>query len=358
MSGHDDSGEKTEQPTAKRLRDARREGDVPKSSDLSHTATTLVWTLLIAGLGGYYADRLGGLLELAWTKVDLTSPDALLDVGVAAAYAAVVLTVLPIGVVAVCGMLVEFLQVGPVFAPKRIAPQPARLSPGDGLKRVFSLDNLVEVAKALIKTAILATVILLVLQHYLTDILELPGAGLGAYMDLDRRLLLVLCTWIVVLFAFLSIGDRLFQNYRHRKRLRMSKHDLRQERKEEDGDPHTRGQRKRLHKQWATQNARQAAREATAVVVNPVHIAIAIQYEPERTALPLVTAKGEGHLARLMRLEAESAGVPVIRDIPLARALHFKAEEQELIPEEFFDAIVEVIACAERFRASGTEPSH
>ncbi len=350
MSNDDGTGEKTEQPTEKRLRDARREGDIPRSQDLGHTVTTLVWTLLLLGFSGYAASRVGGLLDFAWTQVDLTSPTALRDVGWAAARTLVILTIIPIGVVAFCGVLVDFLQNGALFAPKRITPQFSRLNPASGFKRVFSIENLFEIAKSLVKTLIIGTLLVLLAKRYLPDILELPAAGLTAYVDLDRRILITLCAWIVVLFAFVSIADRLFQKFSHRRRLRMSKDDVRRERKQEDGDPQTRGQRKRLHRQWSTQDARQAAREATALVVNPTHIAVAIRYEPEETPVPVITAKGEGNLAKLMRREAEEAGVPVIRDVPLARALSFHGEEDELVPEQFFDAVAEVIAWAERVR--------
>jgi len=351
MSDDSGTGQKTEQPTEKRFRDARREGDVAKSHDLTQTATLLVWMLLLVALGGFYADRLGGLLEFAWTEIDITSHDAMRTVGIAAAKAAVLLSILPLAIAGLCGVLIEFLQIGPVFAPKRLTPQAERLNPANGFKRVFSLDNLVELAKSISKTAILLALIILVGKHYLADILELPASGLGAYVGLDRKLLLMLCAWVVVLFAFLSIGDRLYQSYSHRKRLRMSKYDIKRERKDDEGDPHTRGERKKLQRQLATQNAQKAAREATALVVNPTHIAIAIWYEPEQTAIPVLTAKGEGNLAQLMRREAEQAGVPIIRDIRLARALHYRCEEDEFIPEDFFDAVAEIIACAERFRA-------
>lgn len=346
----DTGGEKTEQPTAKRLRDARRDGDVPKSQDLNHTLTTLVWTLVVAGLSGFAADRVGGLLDFAWTELDLSSPTALRDVGVAALKTFALLTILPLAIVALCGVFADFLQVGAMFAPKRIMPQGSRLNPANGFKRMFSSENLFELAKSLLKTLMLAAVLVWLIKHYLPDIMRLPAAGLHAYIGLDKRMLLTLGACIVVLFAFVSIADRLFQNYSHRKRLRMSKSDVKREHKEDQGDPQLRGQRKRLHRQWSQQDARQAARNATALVVNPTHIAIAIFYEPGQTAVPTITAKGEGHLAQMMRREAEEAGVPVIRDVPLARSLNFCAEEDDFIPEEFFDAVAEVIAWAERTR--------
>jgi type III secretion protein U len=351
MSQQDEgTGEKTEQPTDKRLRDARRDGDVPRSNDLTHTATTLVWTLLLLGFSGYAADRVSALLEYSWTQVDLTSPTVLRDVGWAAAEALVVLSMIPLGIASLCGVVVEFLQTGGVFATKRITPQMSRLNPASGFQRIFSIDNLFEISKSLAKTLILVALVFFVIRHYLPDILKITEAGLTAYVGLDRRLLLMLSAGVVVIFTFVSIADRLFQTYSHRRRLRMSKADVRREHKQEEGDPQLRSHRKRLQRQWTNQDARKAAREATALVVNPTHIAVAILYEPETTAIPMITAKAEGALAQLMRREAEEAGVPVIRDVPLARALNYHGEEDEFIPEEYFDAVAEIIAWAERVR--------
>jgi type III secretion protein U len=349
---NDSTGEKTEQPTEKRLRDARREGEVAKSHDLSHTVTTLVWALVLAGLSGFCAQRIGALVEHTWSGVDLAAPGAVSEIGWSAAKTAVLLSVIPLALVGLAGALAEFVQTGVIFAPKRIAPQMSRLNPAGGLKRVFSFDNVLEIVKSLVKTAVLGALILLLMRHCLPDILEVPAAGITAYVGLDRRLMLTLFAWVVALFAFISIFDRLLQRYRHRKRLRMTKEEVRRERKEQEGDPHTRGHRRRLHRRWATQDAREAARGATALVVNPTHIAIALLYEAERTPVPVITAKGEGNLARLMRIEAEHAGVPVIRNVPLARALNFNADEDDLIPEEYFEAVAEVIAWAEKLRAT------
>jgi type III secretion protein U len=315
-----------------------------------------VWTLLLAGLTSFAGDRIGALLDFSWTQTDLSSPSALRDIGFAALKTFALLTVVPLAIVAACGALVDFLQVGALFAPKRVTPQVSRLNPANGFKRMFSSDNFFELAKSLSKTLLLGAVLFWLMKHYMPDILRLPAAGLQAYIGLDRRMLLVLGASIVVLFAFVSIADRLFQNYSHRKRLRMSKSDVKREHKEDQGDPQLRGQRKRMHRQWSAQDARQAARNATAVVVNPTHIAIAILYDPAQTAVPTITAKGEGNLARLMRREAQEAGVPVIRNVPLARSLNFYAEEDDFIPEEFFDAVAEVLAWAERMRR-GEAPS-
>src|SRR5262245_6337376 len=233
MSSNEDAGQKTEEPTPKRLRDARRDGDVAKSRDLGQTVSTLVWIALLAGLSGFFAKRIGTLLEFAWTELDLSSPTAMADVGAAAIKTFLLLTVLPLGIVSVIGVFAEFLQVGPVFSFKRIAPQGSRLSPGEGFKRVFSMDNIFEMAKSLFKTALLGSLVFFILRHYLPDMLEVPAAGMSAYIGLDRRLILVLGASIVGLFAFISVADRVYQNYSYRKKLRMTKSDVRREQKED-----------------------------------------------------------------------------------------------------------------------------
>jgi type III secretion protein U len=299
-----------------------------------------------------FADRTSGLFEFALSRVDLDAPNAMSEIGMAALKTFLILTVVPLGIVGAIGMLTEFLQVGVVFAPKKITPDMTKLNPADGLKRVFSMDNLFELAKSILKTTLLATLIVLVIRHYLADILEVPAAGMTAYIGLDQRLIVALGGWTVLLFAFISIADFIYQKYSHRKRLRMSKADVKREHKQEEGDPHLRHQRKALQRQWSRQNVREAAREATALLVNPTHIAVAIRYEPEETAVPMITAKGEGDLAKLMRQEAEAAGVPIIRDVLLARALNYYGDEEDFIPEEYFDAVAEIIAWAERVRGT------
>jgi len=357
MSSNDDSGEKTEDPTDKRLRDARRDGDVPKSKDLSQTVSILLWIGVLTGLSTFFSGRLGALFQYAWTEVDLASPHAMASIGSAAAKTFLMLTIVPLAIVSLGGVLIEFLQAGPVFAPKRISPDASKLSPGAGIKRIFSIDNVFELAKSLLKTALLATLTYLVLKHYLTDIIAVSASGIESYVGLDRRILLMFCGSMIVLFLFVSVGDFVYQKYSYRKRLRMSKSDVKREHKQDQGDPHLRGQRQRLQRQWAKQNPKQAAREATALLVNPTHIAVAILYQPEETAVPVITAKGEGNLALLMRREAEDAGVPIIRDIPLARALHYRTDEDDFIPEEYFDAIAEIIAWAERVRGTDAAQS-
>lgn len=351
----DDSGEKTEKPTAKKLKDARKEGNVAKSQDLSHTATTLIWALLFAGLGGFYADRLGSLLQQAWVEIGELSPQAIVALSSSAAQTLLWLTVLPLALASVVGILVEFMQAGPVLSFKKITPQGSHINPAEGLKRVFSMDNLFEVFKAIAKTLVIMAIVTLLLLTHLDEILQLPRRDVLSYAKVDHYLLLWLMAWVVALFLFFSIADWLYQKFSHEKKLRMSMHDIKEEHKEQEGDPQIKGKRKQIHKQLATQNVQQAAQRASAVVVNPTHIAVALYYQPEETVVPMITAKGEGDMARLIREAAEDAGVPVMRNVLLARQLNYRGDEDDFVPQDLFDAVAEVLAWAERVRQEASE---
>ncbi len=347
MSDDSGTGEKTERPTSKRLQDARKEGNVPKSKDLSQTVTTLIWALLLIGLSGFFSDRIGALLEQAWVDVGEVSITTVASLGFSALKTLLWLTLVPLGLVGAVGILSEFLQAGPVLSFKKIIPRFDTLNPAQGLKRIFSLDNIFETGKSIFKTAVLIAVTLFLVLNHLNDLINLMRNEVTDYAELLRRLLFLLMSWIVALFLFFSILDWFYQKFSHLKKLRMSKYDIKREHKDQEGDPQLKGKRKQLHRQWANQNARRAAREASAIVVNPTHIAVALFYRPEETVVPIITVKGEGPVALMIRSAAEEAGVPIVRNIPLARALNYRGDEDDFVPEDLFEAVAEVLAWAE-----------
>ena len=351
MSQQDsNTGEKTEKPTPKRLRDARKEGNVAKSRDLSQTVTTVAWALILFGLGGFFVDRMGALQEQSWRSIPDLSTQALIELCVTAGITLLWLTVLPLALVSAVGILIEFLQAGPVMSFKKIAPNFSALSPASGVKRVFAMDNFVEVFKAMLKTGVLLTITIALLLIFLDDVIKLPQTNLLAYIALDKHLLFLLTLWVAILFVALSIADWFYQRFSHERKLRMSKYDIKKEHHNQEGDPQIKGKRKQLHRQWANQSLQQAARTASAIVVNPTHVAVALYYDPEETVVPMITVKGEGPVAKLIRETAEEACVPIMRNVPLARALNFHGEEDDFIPEDYFEAVAEVLAWAEHVR--------
>lgn len=346
------TGEKTEKPTAKKLRDARREGQVAKSRDLTQTLLMLAWVIVLLALAGVTGERLAELLQSTLLEIGKLEPGSNRRVGVAALEALVGLTLAPLAIVAVVGIFCEFLQVGPVVAPKRIAPKASHLSVTQGLKRIFAVDNLFETAKSLVKTAVIVAVAATIALFSLNTLLVMPRSDPVTAFRASGGLIVLLFVAVSILFVFVSLADWLYQRYSFEKKQRMSKQDVKRENKEQDGDPQTRGARRSLHREWATRSAARAARRANVVVVNPTHIAVALYYRKRETIAPVVSAAGQGTLARVIRQQAEAAGVPVIRSVGLARALSRRCAVDDLVPDDLFDAVAEVIAWAEEIVAT------
>ena len=359
MAGGSDSGDKTEKPTPKKLQDARKKGDVSKSKEVTSTVVLILWlglgALAVTYAGARFAalwDMLFATIGQGWETAGFAG--AARDIGAKASELAVMLVAMLLVPVAAVGTLADFLQIGPVLAFEKIKPNLEHLNPVEGFKRMFSMDNVIEVVKAVVKTALLFVVGWLLVKSALPEIVMLarsPDASAQALSGFIWSLTLKLMTWTVALFAGLSLLDAAYQNYSFMKKMRMSMRDIKQEMKESEGDPHIKGKRRQMAQEWSQSNAAQAARGAAALVVNPTHIAIAIDYDRELNPVPTIAAKGEGHIARAMRQAAEEAGVPIVRNIPLARDLLKRGEIGEIIPSDLFDIIAEVILWAREVRA-------
>lgn len=354
MAGKNDSGEKTEQPTPKRLRDARKKGDVPKSKDATAAVGLLVWVALFGLALPWVGGRLVALAQscmqvatglragepAALVSLTLQGGRTLLEVSLAALLPAVLV-----------GVAVEYLQAGPVFATDKLSPKASSLNPVEGFKRMFSLDNLIEVGKNLAKIALVAVLVYRGMRSEAGQWLRLAqaehGGLLAAQLQHAFRDALVAVTVAFLLIAGL---DMAWQRFRYLKKMRMSLRDIRQEVKDAEGDPIIKGQRKQMHQEWSQQGAAQAARGATALVVNPTHLAIAIQYDRVVCPVPVVSALGEEDTARAMREAAAEAGVPVLRNRRLARTLWSGSKVGEAVPVELFDVVAELVLWARECR--------
>jgi type III secretion protein U len=344
------SADQTEKPTPKRLKDARKDGDVPKSKELTATVGVLCWFILTWLTLSVAQARLSALFALAFAAIGQVGQGPVPALWIPALRTLVLICLPLLLAAAAIGLLIEFLQVGGIFAPKRLAPNTGRMNPVEGLNRMFSQDNLIEVVKSIVKTAALAAIFVLVLLRLLPEILRLP---LGRPEDMSAahwHALLWMAVWTVGVFFLLAAGDVAYQRYAFLRKMRMSRRDIRQEFRDTEGDPYIKQRRRQLHQDWAQQNMLEAVRKSSAVVVNPEHIAVAILYEPGTTALPVVSAKGEDYEAQLIREAAEEAGVPIMRNVELARGLHENVAVDEYVTAEFFQAIAELLRWAESVR--------
>lgn len=350
MADKNDGGGKTEHPTPRKLQDARKKGNVPKSKDVTSVVELLVWLALAAWGLPWAALELVTLVQAGLAAIGQPFDQAASTLGRMAWRTLLALTALALLPVALVGVLTEFLQAGPVFAADKLTPKMAHLDPVEGIKRMFSLDNLVELVKSMAKTALLGVIGWLVaatLWPQLPWLFTARGPVVGtALWEVSRQML----GWTTALFVLVSVLDATWQRHRFMKKMRMSRRDLKQESKDAEGDPHVRQQRQQAHQEWSQQHATQAARQAHVLVVNPTHVAIAIDYDREACPVPTVRAKGEDHVARAMREAAEVAGVPIVRNVGLARTLLADGEVGELVPAELFDIIAEVILWSHEVR--------
>lgn len=350
MSGSDDSGDKTEKPTPKKLKDARKKGDIAKSKDVTSTAGLMTLLVLAAMALPLLGDRLAALVNASFAVLHEPFSVALPRLGRQAVETLLMLVGLVALPVAVIGVLIEFLQAGPVLTIEKLKPKMENMNPAKGIKRVFSMDNLMELVKSILKTAVVGVIAWLTMKMLLPQLPDLVHGGAASVGSALWNASWTLIAWAVGTFVLVSALDAAWQRYSFMKKMRMSMRDIRQEVKDAEGDPHVKQQRMQLQQEWAQQGASQAAAGAHVLVVNPTHVAIAIDYHRERCPVPTVTAKGEDDDALAMRRAAQEAGVPVLRNIQLARQLLADVETGDIVPAELFDLIAAVILWAQDVR--------
>ncbi|WP_052772932.1 type III secretion system export apparatus subunit SctU [Luteimonas sp. FCS-9] len=356
MAEQNEGADKTEKPTSKKLKDARKEGNVSKSRELTSTVLVMGW--LVGGwlLMGFMFRRVSGLFEQALQVMNQPFDVALRTIVPLAAQVFLSMT-LPLLLMAVLlGLLVEFLQVGPVASMKKVTPDLSKMNPVSGIKKMFSMDNLVELVKSLFKSAGLIAIGGFVLWGMIPSLLNLPFAQPASIGSAIWHALKWIGIWTIFVFFFVSALDASYQKFSYIKKLRMSRRDIKQEVKENEGDPYVKQRRKQLHQEWSQQNMLNAVRGSSVVVTNPTHIAVALQYEQGTDDLPLVVAKGEGHMAEEIRRVAEESGVPILQNVPLARGLNARVEIDDYIGNEFFEAVAQVLYWAEGMRSGEARP--
>ncbi len=337
--------DRTHAPSERRRLRAREEGQVALSRELV-IAAGLAGAALFMTLGMVTtAERLGFRLRDALMSLNASPDQAIKQAAMAFAGAVgpLLLTIVLAGSASV------LLQTRFLLTTHALIPDPARLDPRRGLKRVFGVDNLVESLKALAKLAFLAWAVWAALSPLLTS---LPTAVFwlpGTLMDrISRALthLLFLVLGAQMTIALLDIG---WTRWRFSQRLRMSREDLRQETKESDGDPRVKARLRQLRLSRARRRMMAAVAKATVIVTNPTHYAVALAYERGGAAAPRIVAKGMDEVAARIRHAAERAGVPLVTNPPLARALHAMPLDAQ-IPAEYFKAVAEIIAYVWRIR--------
>jgi type III secretion protein U len=338
--------EKTHDPTPHRLDEARRRGEVVFSVDVASAAVFA----LVAGALWLGGPALFGALRGLWLQA--SAPDLL---GHPERYLAQllshtmqVLLLVSVGVAglaALAGALASFFQVGGLLAWERITPNLQRLNPAEGLQRVFSVNNLVNLAKMLLKTALLGAVVWVVIHGALPTALKLGHLAPGATLQVGARLLLTAFAWAGLVYLLLGAIDYLHVRHEFMKRLRMSIDELRQEHKDMEGDPVNRSRRRAAHQEAVYATLADRVKAASAVI-HSRRVAVALQYLGEQD-LPRVIARGEGERAAQIRRAAGEALVPMEFEPALAERLYDEVPEDRAVPRPLYGPVARLLRWAE-----------
>ncbi|WP_049623797.1 flagellar biosynthesis protein FlhB [Frateuria defendens] len=346
MAEHDDDQERTEQPSEKRLREAREKGDVPRSRDLSGALVVLagVAALLATGPEAFaHARRIYGL-GLDYGREALFS-DALPARALGLALREATALFAPVALATVLATFAAPMLIGGLnLSGQALQPKLERLDPIAGLGRIFALRGLVELGKSLLKLLLIGAVLVMVMLHWEREMMATGRGAVAAGIALSLGLLGRAALLFGAILALIGGLDALYQKFDHGKRLRMTRQELRDEAKETEGNPELKGRIRRVQHELARRRMMQELPKADVVVTNPTHFAVALRYDEGRSGAPRVIAKGVDLVAQQIRAAAADHRIPLVEAPPLARALYATTALGREIPVALYVAVAQVLA--------------
>jgi len=346
MSEDTDDSQKTEDPTSKRLDEARKEGQVPKSQEFNHLLMILALTLAVLLFGQFMGKQiaslalpfieapdqiptdLGHLLSIAWRMLGI-----LLLAGAA-----------PLVLALLAAFGASYLQFGLLWSAQSMMPSLDKISPLAGFKRIFSLRSVTELLKGILKIGIVAAVVGAFVMPNVGDLHRLIGMDMIQLIAVISDKVHVLLIGVFAVMAVIATADILYQRFEYLKNLRMSRQELRDEFKQIEGDPLVKGRLRQLRMERARRRMMGEVPNADVVVTNPTHYAVALKYDQSAMSAPKVVAKGTDKVAQRIREVATEAEVPIIENPPLARGLYAAVAIDQEIPPEYYKAVAELIS--------------
>jgi len=338
--------EKTEEASGRKLEQARERGNVPRSRELASLAVLLMSAGVISFLGVFMFQGLQRVMHngLRFGLADVASPAMMgRDLMQASLDGLVLFLPLALGVV-IAAVAANLMISGWVFSPKALEADFSKLNPFPGISRMFSRQALVELFKALMKGGLIAGVAGWMIWHQREGILTLSAEPLEAAAGHFAKIILFTFLAAAAAFSFIVALDVPFQIWNYHHGLRMSKEEVRQEAKETEGDPQIKARIRALQRETARRRMMQAVPKADVVVTNPLHFAVALKYDENAMAAPVVLAKGAQLVAERIKQLARENRVPIVAAPPLARALHRHVEVGAAIPATLFTAVAQVLA--------------
>src|SRR5215217_2556982 len=349
-----DQESKTEDPSQRKLEEAHKKGDVAKSQEVT-TWFMLVGTAIVcANMAPWVAQQVSEPLQIILMNADQFDVDG---AGFGAffnglAFAMIGAVMAPLGVLYVCGIVANLVQHAPLFSAEPITPKFSKVSPLAGAKRLFSGEALVNFGKGLLKIGIVGTVVFMVVWPERDRLDTMMTADPIIILADVQEMAVKIITAVLIVVTLIAGADFFYMRQKWWKRQMMTMQETRDEYKQMEGDPHVKGRIRQLRQEKARKRMMAAVPDATVVVTNPTHYAVALKYEKSMGA-PKCVAKGADAVALRIRAVAKEADVPIIENPPLARALYASVDVDEDIPGEHYKAVAEIIGFVMRLKHGG-----
>jgi flagellar biosynthetic protein FlhB len=338
------SAEKTEEPTPKKIQDARNKGQVWRSKDLTAVAAYLVAVGVLKATWGSFEAGASQLFAFAFEEV--AHPERLgeaIPEAIFLGLRTIAVMSLPVVVAAAAmGALVEFLVVGPLFTTEPLIPRLEKLNPLPGLKNLFSKRQMVELLRSMAKIVIACVVVYGVVADALPEVVLSMRTGAAGFKVVLGELVFRISVRVGLLFVAFALTDVWWQRRAYLKDMRMSKEEVKREYRESEGDPHHKARRRQMALEILEGAQIEAVKGADVIVINPSHVAVALQYRRHLDRAPRVVCRGVDRHAEAIKALAREHGVPLVRDVPLARAL-LEVEVSEEIPEALYEGVAAVL---------------
>jgi len=361
MAENDDAQEKTESATPKRLEDARRKGQIPRSRELSAAAVTMSGAAALYMMGSQIAGKMYELMErsLTLSREQALDSTQMIPTLTSAAMDGLKMAAPVLGIICLAAILAPLALGGWAFSTESLMPQFKRLNPLSGVKRIFSSRAVIELVKALAKFGVVALIAVLVLWSDVTALLNLGqeplNQAISHTISLAGKALIAITAGLLIIAGI----DVPYQLYTHAKQLKMSRQEIREEHKESEGSPEVKGRIRQLQQQMARQRMMQDVPKADVIVTNPTHFAVALRYDEKRMRAPIVVAKGVDLVAARIREVAAEHNVPIFEAPPLARVLYKNVDIGGEIPSAVYQAVAQVLTYVFQLRVakrSGFQP--
>ncbi len=353
MSDDDqDESSKTEDPTPKKLEEARKKGQVPMSREINNWVMILAGTIVVLGMGPGAMEDLAVLMRTYIERVhDLPAvPGGMQFVIIEALKETLSILAFPLIFLVAAAFVGPFIQVGPMFAPEIIKMDISKISPMKGFSRLFSMKSIVEFIKGLLKIALISAVGFIIIKPFFGSIEHMVGLPVGLALNEMKILVTKLLIGILVVLFIVAALDLLYQRYEHMKKMRMTKQELKDEYRQSEGDPHIKAKLRQLRQEKARARMMQAVPTADVVITNPTHYSVALKYDPDQNEAPILVAKGVDELALRIRETAKEHDVIILPNPPLARVLFDTVDVDQAVPPDQYKAVAEIISYVFRLK--------